>query len=85
MISGALDKISSVRSNIGTQQNRLEHTINNERNIVENTTAAESRIRDTDIAKEMLGLTTANILAQAGISVLAQANLRNEGLLRLLA
>ena len=84
MIAGALEKVSSVRSNIGAQQNRLEHTINNEMNIVENTTAAESRIRDTDIAGEMLGLTTANILAQAGISVLVQANTSNEEVLMLL-
>ena len=84
MISGALEKVSSIRSNIGAQQNRLEHTIANESNIVENTTAAESQIRDADIAKEMLGLSTANILAQAGISVLAQANTTNEEVLMLL-
>ena len=84
MISGALEKVSSVRSRIDAQQNRLEHTIANEMNIVENTTAAESLIRDADMAKEMLGLSTANILTQAGISVLAQANTSNEEVLMLL-
>ena len=79
-----MDKKTAYLSRIGAQQNRLEHTIANEMNIVENTTAAESQIRDADIAKEMLGLTTANILAQAGISVLAQANTSNEEVLALL-
>ena len=80
----ALRKVMSNRSRIGAQQNRLEHTIDNENNIVENLTAAESRIRDTDMAKEMVRLSTISILEQAGVSVLVQANQSKQGVLGLL-
>ena len=80
----ALVRLSANRSKIGAQQNRLEHTIRNEENIIENTTAAESRIRDTDMAKEMVELSKSNILAQAGQSILAQANQSTQGVLSLL-
>lgn len=73
------------RSNIGAQQNRLEHTIANENNIVENTTAAESRIRDADMAKEMVKLSMQNVIEQAGISIMSQANQSNQGVLNLLS
>jgi flagellin len=79
-----LDTISSLRSNLGAKQNRLEHTVNNLNNVVENTTAAESQIRDTDMAKEMVKYSNNNILAQAGQSMLAQANQSNQGVLSLL-
>lgn len=80
----AIKKVMLNRSRIGAQQNRLEHTIANEGNIVENTAAAESRIRDTDIAKEMVRFSIINILEQAGVSVLAQANQSKQGILSLL-
>lgn len=80
----ALRKVMSNRSRIGAQQNRLEHTIDNENNIVENLTASESRIRDADMAEEMVRLATTNILEQAGVSVLAQANQSKQGVLGLL-
>lgn len=80
----ALRRVMANRSRIGAQQNRLEHTIDNENNMVENLTAAESRIRDCDMAKEMVRLSTINILEQAGISALAQANQSKQGVLRLL-
>lgn len=80
----ALKRVMVNRSRIGAQQNRLEHTIANENNIVENLTAAESRIRDTDMAKEMVRFSTANILEQAGVSMLAQANVSKQGILSLL-
>ena len=83
-ISEAISKVSSQRSSLGAVQNRLEHTINNLDNVVENTTAAESRIRDTDMAKEMVNYSKNNILAQAGQSMLAQANQSNQGVLSLL-
>ena len=83
-IKGALEKISSWRSELGAKQNRLEHSINNLDNIVENTTAAESRIRDTDMATEMVKYSNANILAQAGQAMLAQSNTANQGVLSLL-
>ncbi|MBS7145834.1 MAG: flagellar hook protein, partial [Roseburia sp.] len=73
-ISDAIAKVSSQRSALGAVQNRLEHTIDNLDNIVENTTTAESRIRDTDMAEEMVEYSKNNILAQAGQSMLAQAN-----------
>jgi flagellin len=82
--ASALDYISRVRSEIGAQQNRLEHTIANENNIAENTTAVESRIRDTDMASEMVAYSIANILAQAGEAVLAQVNQNTQGVLSLL-
>ena len=69
---------------LGAVQNRLEHTINNLDNVVENTTTAESRIRDTDMAEEMVNYSKNNILAQAGQSMLAQANQSNQGVLSLL-
>ena len=81
---GAIEKISTARSNIGAYINRLEHTINNLDNTAENTQAAESLIRDTDMAKEMVEFTTRNILAQAGESILSQLKSTNEGVLRLL-
>ncbi len=79
-----LETISSWRSELGAKQNRLEHTINNLDNLVENTTAAESRIRDTDMATEMVKYSNANILAQAGQAMLAQSNQANQGVLSLL-
>lgn len=80
----AITDVSETRSNLGAIQNRLEHTISNLDNIVENTTAAESAIRDTDIATEMVRYANQNILAQAGQSMLAQANQSNQGVLSLL-
>lgn len=83
-ISEAVQKVSSQRSTLGAAQNRLEHTIANLDNVVENTTSAESRIRDTDMAQEMVNYSKNNILAQAGQSMLAQANQSNQGVLSLL-
>ncbi len=83
-ISNAIQKVSSQRSALGAVQNRLEHTIANLDNVVENTTAAESRIRDTDMAEEMVTYSKNNILAQAGQSMLAQANQSTQGVLSLL-
>jgi flagellin len=84
VISAAIKKVSTQRSALGAVQNRLEHTINNLDNIVENTTSAESQIRDTDMATEMVKYSNANILSQAGQSMLAQANQSNQGVLSLL-
>ena len=84
VVSNALEKVASQRSALGAVQNRLEHTINNLDNIVENTTAAESRIRDTDMAKSMVTYSNNQILAQAGQAMLAQANQTNQGVLSLL-
>ena len=83
-IADAISQVSSQRSALGAVQNRLEHTINNLDNVVENTTSAESRIRDTDMAEEMVNYSKNNILAQAGQSMLAQANQSNQGVLSLL-
>jgi len=83
-ISGAIKKVSEQRSALGAVQNRLEHTIKNLDNVVENTTAAESQIRDTDMASQMVEYSKNNILAQAGQSMLAQANQSNQGVLSLL-
>ena len=83
-IKNAIQKVSSQRSSLGAVQNRLEHTINNLDNVVENTTSAESRIRDTDMAEEMVNYSKNNILQQAGQSMLAQANQANQGVLSLL-
>ena len=83
-IADAVAKVSSQRSALGAVQNRLEHTIANVDNVVENTTSAESRIRDTDMAEEMVEYSKNNILAQAGQSMLAQANQSNQGVLSLL-
>ena len=84
VIAQAIQKVSKQRSDLGAVQNRLEHTINNLDNVVENTTAAESRIRDTDMAQAMVEYSNLNILAQAGQSMLAQANQANQGVLSLL-
>ena len=83
-IKEAIQKVSTQRSALGAIQNRLEHTINNLDNVVENTTAAESQIRDTDMATEMVKYSNNNILAQAGTAMLAQANQSNQNVLSLL-
>ncbi len=83
-IAEAIAHVSKQRSMLGAVQNRLEHTINNLDNVVENTTAAESQIRDTDMATEMVKYSNANILQQAGQSMLAQSNQANQGVLSLL-
>ena len=83
-ISAAIKLVSARRSELGAIQNRLEHTIKNLDNVVENTTAAESQIRDTDMASEMVKFSNNNILQQAGQSMLAQANQSNQGVLSLL-
>ena len=83
-VKEAIQKVSTQRSALGAVQNRLEHTINNLDNVVENTTSAESQIRDTDMATEMVKYSNNNILAQAGQSMLAQANQSNQGVLSLL-
>ena len=80
----ALKTVSQQRSDLGAVQNRLEHTINNLDNVVENTTSAESQIRDTDMATEMVKYSNNNILTQAGQAMLAQANQSNQGVLSLL-
>ena len=84
VIADALQKVSAQRSALGAVQNRLEHTINNLDNVVENTTSAESQIRDTDMAEEMVEYSKNNILAQAGQSMLAQANQATQGVMSLL-
>ena len=84
VIAEALQKVSTQRSALGAIQNRLEHTIKNLDNIVENTQAAESAIRDTDMAEEMVEYSNTNVLQQAGQSMLAQANQANQGVLSLL-
>ena len=83
-ISGAINTVSEMRSNLGAIQNRLEHTVNNLNNVVENTQAAESQIRDTDMATEMVKYSNNNILAQAGTAMLSQANQANQNVLSLL-
>lgn len=83
-IKAAINNLNKQRSDLGAIQNRLEHTINNLDNVVENTTAAESAIRDTDMATEMVRYSNNNILAQAGQSMLAQSNQSNQGVLSLL-
>ena len=83
-ISSAIEKVSKFRSDFGAVQNRLEHTVDNLDNVVENVTAAESRIRDTDMADEMVKYSKNNILTQAGQSMLAQANQSTQGVLSLL-
>jgi len=83
-IAAAIQKVSTQRSALGAVQNRLEHTINNLDNVVENTTSAESQIRDTDMATEMVKYSNNNILSQAGQAMLAQANQSNQGVLSLL-
>ena len=81
---GALAYVSGERSRMGAYQNRLEHTMNNLDNIVENTTAAESSIRDTDMSSDMVAFSNNSILIQAGQSMLSQANQSNQGVLSLL-
>ena len=83
-IAEAIQKVSTQRSALGAIQNRLEHTIKNLDNVSENTQAAESQIRDTDMAKEMVKHSNTNVLQQAGQSMLAQANQANQGVLSLL-
>ena len=83
-IKSAIQCVSEQRSRLGATQNRLEHTVNNLNNVVENTTAAESAVRDTDMASEMVRYSNNNILAQAGQAMLAQANQANQGVLSLL-
>jgi len=83
-VKAAIQSISTMRSDLGATQNRLEHTIKNLDNIAENTTADDSQIRDTDMAEEMVKYSNNNILAQAGQSMLAQANQSNQGVLSIL-
>ena len=83
-IKTALASVSTQRSNLGAVQNRLEHTIKNLDNVVENTTSAESAIRDTDMATQMVTYSNNNILAQAGTAMLAQSNQANANVLSLL-
>ncbi|CAH1223834.1 flagellin [Paenibacillus sp. JJ-223] len=83
-ISAAIEKVATQRANLGAVQNRLEYTSNNLGTTVENLTASESRIRDTDMAKEMVALSKNNILLQASQSMLAQANSAPQGVLSLL-
>ena len=83
-VQKAINSVSSQRSALGALQNRLEHTVANLDNVSENTSSAESRIRDTDMADEMVEYSKNNILAQAGQSMLAQANQSNQGVLSLL-
>lgn len=84
VINDAIEKVSSERSKLGANQNRLEHTINNLKTSSENLTAAESRVRDVDMAKEMMNQTKNSILAQAAQAMLAQANQQPQGVLQLL-
>src|SRR5690554_1074697 len=84
LIDTAIETVSTVRSDLGAKQNRLDHTINNLQVSVENLTASESRIRDTDMANEMVSYTSSNILQQAGTSMLAQANQMPQSILSLL-
>lgn len=84
-VQGALKKVSANRSRIGAQQNRLEYTIMNGQNEVENTMSAESRIRDTDMAKEMIAFSKEMILENIGQAMQAQANKSNQDVLSLLS
>jgi flagellin len=83
-LDNAITGVSTVRANLGAKQNRFEHTINNLNVAIENVTASESRIRDTDMAQEMASFTRSQILSQAGTAMLAQANQGAQGVLRLL-
>lgn len=83
-VKDAIKLLNNQRAELGAQQNRLEHTINNLDNVVENTTSAEAAIRDTDMATEMVKFSNNNILMQAGQSMLAQANQSNQGVMSLL-
>lgn len=84
LVKRAAEKVATIRSEIGAAQNRLEHAINTNRNTAENTQASESAIRDTDMASEMMKFYLQNILAQAGTSMMAQANQTPQGVLALL-
>ena len=84
LVDEAIDIVSRQRSSLGAYQNRLEHTISNLDNSAENTQSAESRIRDTDMADEMVAYSRSNILMQAGQAMLAQANRSADGILQLL-
>lgn len=84
VVQNSIEKLSKLRSKLGAVQNRLEHTVANLDNISENTQSSESRIRDTDMAEEMVQYSKNNILQQAGQSMLAQANQANQGVLSLL-
>jgi len=84
-IKAAIEKVSAQRSDLGAYQNRLEHTVKNLDNVVENTQAAESQIRDTDMANEMVKYSNNQILQQAGQAMLAQSNQANQGVLSLLS
>ena len=84
LIQKAISKVSGQRSDLGALQNRLEHTVNNLDNISENTQTAESRIRDTDMASEMVQYSATSIIQQAGQSMLAQANSQTQGVLSLI-
>jgi len=84
IINDAIEDVSAERSKLGANQNRLEHTINNLKTSSENLTAAESRVRDVDMAKEMMNQTKNSILAQAAQAMLAQANQQPQGVLQLL-
>ena len=83
-IDTAITQVSSIRADLGAKQNRFEHTINNLNTTIENTTASESRIRDTDMASEMTSFTRAQVLTQAGTAMLAQANQSTQSILKLL-
>ncbi len=83
-IDSAIQNVADARSTFGSIQNRLEHTLNNLANYQENLTGAESRIRDVDMASEMVNFTKLQILQQAGTSMLAQANQSSTGVLSLL-
>jgi len=85
LIKDAMQIISAQRTDFGAYQNRMEHTIKNLDNVVENTTSAESKIRDTDMAKEMVQMSIANILEQTGISMMTQANQQSQAVLNLLS
>jgi len=83
-IDNAITSVSSARADLGAKQNRFEHTINNLNTTIENTTASESRIRDTDMASEMTKFTRTQVLTQAGTAMLAQANQSTQSILKLL-
>jgi flagellin-like hook-associated protein FlgL len=83
-IDNAITQVSSVRADLGAKQNRFDHTINNLNTTIENTTASESRIRDTDMASEMTNFTRTQVLTQAGTAMLAQANQSTQSILKLL-
>jgi flagellin len=83
-VSAAIDQVSTLRAELGAYQNRFEHTINNLNVAVENLSASESRIRDTDMAQEMVSYTRSQILTQAGTSMLSQANQSAQNVLSLL-